>query len=266
MVVLSCCISAGFPFDNLCQSADSSDLSSVFDGATYSWGDKSIDTYTFTSNSTLYSYCDQDVMRRIFDRDAVSFIKPVESTSSYTSRATDSQREIAEIFLYVALVVFALYGILVFGRSLVNAFIRLACDESSYKSSADGQIQNIDFSNVEEICGYIPQISVDGIMQPLLLCDLDQMEETNYIGFDIPDSVFGERGTALSYDGHNVIFDVKYEGMKRERLENMKSVTSHRDWNTYYHQRKTPIFATVKYWPPSWTFGNDDEIQEDLIC
>ena len=270
LALLSSNFIAGFPFDNLCESASSSIFASELNGNIYRWGDTDAETFQVESNSKFYKYCDQDVLRRFIDGgDTIISVKPVESSNMYKSPATDSQVEITEAFLYAALSITVLYAVLVYGRSLINLFIRVICKTSNYDASNDGKLQNIDFSNVGEIFGYVPQIGVAELIHPLLLCDLDMMENTNLIGFDLHDSNFGKKDSVQSYDYHNVIFDSPYVGMKRGR----HLTEANKDSNGFIHsptevpekQRTTPIFATVKYWPPSWTFdvGDGDDLKRE---
>ena len=115
-----------------------------------------------------------------------------------------------------------------------------------------GQVQNIDFSAVNEIFGYVPQIKLAEFDHPLLLCDVDEVDH-DLIGYDMRNE---------SYDRYNIIYDVPYEGMKRNHFENSYVETesgekkvakpvSAGDGNG--RGRTTPIFSIVKQWPPSWT-------------
>ena len=54
------------------------------------------------------------------------------------------------------------------------------------------------FSNATEIYAYVPQIKIGGYAYPILLCDVDRIDD-GYVGWNDP---------YKGYDHHNMIFDV----------------------------------------------------------
>lgn len=98
---------------------------------------------------------------------------------------------------------------------------------------------------------------------PLLACDIDHIPQT-LIGWNDKDN---------SYDVHNMIFDVPYEGMKRKRLVLEKTpgdtrISDHEDYQESSDYLETqdvaeqdaaggelervqprPIFSIVKHYP-----------------
>lgn len=129
-----------------------------------------------------------------------------------------------------------------------------------------GEDQKIDFSNVPEISAYIPQIRNRNFPWPLLACDID----------GVPDTLIGWTDSHNSYDVHNLIYDVPYEGSKRKRSPTVpdknegtatvsehddegddsasknKNVTSPDGTGTATDIPKWPIFSLVKYYPRSF--------------
>ena len=56
----------------------------------------------------------------------------------------------------------------------------------------------VKFSDATEIYAYVPQIKIGGYAYPLLLCDVDKIDD-GYVGWNDP---------YKGYDPHNMIFDV----------------------------------------------------------
>ena len=120
----------------------------------------------------------------------------------------------------------------------------------------------IDFSNVTEIFGYVPQIKLSNFSFPVLACNVD----------DIDQELIGWNDHRHSYDHHNLIFDVPWPGMKRKEIitgntrdaaniadnpvyEDVTSFSTTHKSNEVSIESKggeTPIFSVVKHWPPEW--------------
>jgi hypothetical protein len=103
----------------------------------------------------------------------------------------------------------------------------------------NGVDAKIDFKNVVEISVYVPQFTVDAFNFPILACDIDDIN-TNWIGWS--DS------TDLSYDKHNLIFDVPHENMKRQNVHHntLNSEPSMGEVKT--NKSESLIFSLVKTW------------------
>lgn len=99
----------------------------------------------------------------------------------------------------------------------------------------------------------------------MLACDID----------DIPDTLIGWTDTHNDYDVHNLIYDVPYEGSKREKRtattsdvpptstddEDQADESSSQQEDTTATDKadastsetpKWPIYSIVKYYPPSY--------------
>ena len=124
-----------------------------------------------------------------------------------------------------------------------------------------GQDQLIDFCNATEVYGYVPQVSLPNFSFPKLACDIDNIDQ-NLIGWN---------DVNKSYDYHNLIFDVPYEGMKKRKriIQNTRAnetideyqdvhqsaveleLQSEKKKNVPEHDSTPdtkPIFSIVKYW------------------
>jgi len=155
---------------------------------------------------------------------------------------TNKQREISQIYGLFSAVVLIVFLVGTFGNTLWNAFQSLFVGR--YEESAQGQDQNIDFSNLEGVEAYIPQIKDSSFPYPLLACDIDEVKQ-NLIGF-IPD---GE-----SYDDDNLIFDVPYEGMKRKKIIGdtlgVSMIAQHDSYEVQLNtEKERHLFSVVKHWP-----------------
>lgn len=78
---------------------------------------------------------------------------------------------------------------------------------------------------------YVPQFDVGNFSYPVIACDVDKLN-TEWIGWkDAQDE---------TYDKHNLIYDVPYEGMKRRQFEKANSDAP--------FLPKFPVFSPVKSW------------------
>jgi hypothetical protein len=100
------------------------------------------------------------------------------------------------------------------------------------RSQPDGVDAQIDFQNVAEISVYVPQFDLGALQFPVLACDVDDLNK-DWIGWRDPNDP--------SYDKHNLLFDIPFEGMKRE--QNTPSMRLGVD-----STRTTPVFSVVKSW------------------
>lgn len=97
-----------------------------------------------------------------------------------------------------------------------------------------GEDQKIDFSNLAEISVYVPFVRIRTFPYPLLACDID----------DIPQTLIGWNDKDNSYDVHNMIFDVPYEGMKRKRLVLSKTPGDSRISDSKEYQESSDYLVT----------------------
>jgi len=171
---------------------------------------------------------------------------------------TSSQETLASIYGWSSVVVFFGWIVIFFGTFIVS-LLRSCCVGTN--SGPEAKDNKIDFSTVQEINAYVPQIIDPNLSFPILACDVDSIDQ-NLIGWNDPHR---------SYDFHNVLYDVPWPGMKRSRKinENTRGMT-HISQHTKYQKDnreegrdvdtlpgKSPIFSIVKHWPPEWKKNSD---------
>jgi hypothetical protein len=157
---------------------------------------------------------------------------------------------LSNVYGWTACAVVALFVVSLFGTGIVNFL--LSWFGSVYSSA--GQIQHIDFSSNDDINLYIPQVRRQGLPFPLLICDIDHIDN-KLVGWTDP---------VHSHDFWNLIYDVPWEGVSRRRIEEnpvgiAASLTS--ATRPDVHQTSStgdlripsnPIFSMVKHYPPAW--------------
>lgn len=245
---------AQFPYDNLCVPQD--DISGEDFSGTYpvTLPNGTASTVEVTDKfKTSYVSCDQD-WRKIWRGDDGIF--PLPATGIRLQRDDEwmpgSQEDLTAVYGWTALFVAIGFVVVFFGTAIRNFVL------SYFKGvhEPSGQNQNIDFSCNSEISIYIPQIKKTGLPFPFLACDIDSIDQA-LIGFNDPHN---------SYDYHNLIFDVPWEGMPRKEriLENTRSTTKIAYQEEYeeatgekyvserYHIPKNPVYSLVKHYPPEW--------------
>jgi hypothetical protein len=114
----------------------------------------------------------------------------------------------------------------------------------------DGVDAQIDFQNVAEISLYVPQFRIGRLQFPVLACDIDDLN-ANWVGWNDPNDP--------SYDKHNLIFDVEYENMRRQKNSaRMSSATDGRGVEASF-SGPSPIFSIVKSWSRDQTAEKEEE-------
>lgn len=164
---------------------------------------------------------------------------------------TNDQDKAVTLFGIVAIVILSGFAFVVFGREIYEYFLQWFY--SVYEP--DGQSQHIDFSCNEEIYGYVPQIIIPGEPFPFLCCDVDDVDQ-DLIGWNDP---------TTSYDIHNLIFDVPWDGMNRTKtvsfntrssnhnsISDMLGVDLVRQESSKQLLVTRPIFSSITYYAPEW--------------
>ena len=157
---------------------------------------------------------------------------------------TESQELLVTIFGWTSLAALVIFVLVVFGNAIANTVRMLFSGEvQNY-----GVDQKIDFSSIQEISGYIPQVKVGGFLFPFLATDTDNIDKDFLIGWKDP------HGT---YDDWNLIYDVKYKGMKRRRTQDGDGAEQSGDSSGYgeskaSHVPERPIFSLCRHYPPEW--------------
>lgn len=166
---------------------------------------------------------------------------------------SNSQELLTTIYGWSSVGVLIAFFVYYFGSATLNFLL------SWFKGvyNPGGQDQHIDFSSNLEIFAYVPQIKLSALPFPLLACDIDALDQ-GLIGWNDP---------SQSYDLHNMIFDVPWEGMPRKKLiqKNTRGRALIAQQSDYLgdndersgvqqqaEKRKTPMFSIVKHWPPGW--------------
>ena len=265
--------SASWPFDNVCELKDSSETSgSITNFGIYEVDGQEIEVL---QDTILYGYCDQRRSAFMADYPAAPAGDGVNLSNGlkyeFKSRSSSSQEQVTAVLSYSGLLFTIIYFSWHGGNRVLNIVMSLKSPPwksnevllDEIRNDKSSSIQYIDFSNVDEIFGYIPQVTVTGVDQPMLLCDIDGLIDTNYIGFDL--------SSRKEYEDYNVIYDIVYDGMKRKRGEmpNLVSVDNEQQLNdhdvpeenekTSTQENVLPCFAIVKHWPRKWVFENDLE-------
>lgn len=155
----------------------------------------------------------------------------------------DDQELNSRIFGWTSTALIGIFIVFAFGGNLLRYLFSLF--RGSYKPEGDDQ--QVDYSSVTTINGYIPQLRVGSYAYPLLACDID----------DVNQSLIGWNDPGVSYDAYNLIFDVSHDSLKRST----KLVGSTRKWGKLkdhdeYKEKSdrdelkkvTPIFSIVKHW------------------
>jgi hypothetical protein len=159
-----------------------------------------------------------------------------------------TQESLVNLYGWTACVIAALFIVFFFGSAITNFL--LSWVKGVYVAA--NQNQHIDFSSNDDITLYIPQITRTGLPFPLLACDVDHIDH----------SLIGWNDPVHSYDYWNMIYDVPWDGMPRQKVEHTVSGTSSPLAGTRPATPETPlsefvvptkpIFSIVKYYPPNW--------------
>jgi hypothetical protein len=88
---------------------------------------------------------------------------------------SDSQESLTDLYGITALVVLVAFVLFFFGGTLTRVFLSLF--RGTYEP--DGQNQQVDFSSVSEIFGYVPQIKLKAFPFPFLACNIDQIDQVS---------------------------------------------------------------------------------------
>ena len=155
----------------------------------------------------------------------------------------EEQEQISMIYGWTSFALVIGFLVITFGESMVNLFISMF--KGVYKEV--GQDQHIDFSSVQDIGGYIPQIPNRSGPHFLLTCDIDDVDQS-LIGWNEPDK---------SYDEYNLIFDQPYNLKRAKMIEkNTRSTMKVRDHPLFRasstaNTTAKPIYSVVKSWSMS---------------
>jgi len=220
---------AQFPYDKLCEPSNATTgFSGTYNNVLVAGVEKNITV----EQDTNMIFCEQK-----WSKASVFPFPPTPRLQEEGMRwMTDSQERLTTIYGWTAVAVLCAFVVFFFGSAITNYILSWVRGVYVVK----GQDQQIDFSSQEENLGYVPQIKEIGFPFPFLACDIDYIEK-ELIGWADP---------AHNYDYHNLIFDVPYEGMPRQRIPD--NTPGPKKSEKQQPSSKAPIFSTIKYYPPLW--------------
>lgn len=244
---------AQFPYDNVCDPDTPIFTNAAREYFNVQFANSSTADVVTVSQDTPVVACSQS-WREVsgFSFPPTKRIQPVG-----LSWMSDSQETLTSVYGWTAVALLVGFLVFFFGSSTINFL--LSWFRGIYHTS--GQNQRIDFSTNLEIFAYVPQVKLKSLPFPLLACNVDNIDKA-LIGWNDP---------AHSYDVHNMIFDVPWQGMPRQKaVENEAStrgsVLGAEQEEVGGNQNspqalpnalevrtgQPPIFAVVKHYPPEW--------------
>lgn len=226
LCITSSFVYAQFPYDNVCDSDAS------FDPGTYSAVTQKGEEIDVTiEEDKQVQYCSQ----RFRSVDGFAFPASPDWQRKGLEWMTDEQETLVALYGWTSVAMVVGFVVYIFGGAIKNFFFGIF--RGIYKPT--GRDQCIDFSTDQEIYAYVPQVRRGGYAFPFLACDVD----------GISDNLIGWTDTHNSRDFHNIIYDMPYDGMKRQRDE---EVTEESSTDEEKKSKKRPIFSIIKHWQPEW--------------
>jgi len=197
---------AMFPFDNVCETDEvvPGDYVGVYELGTNG------NAFTYVStNSKAYKYCDQDLFR--YKAAFPPFPSDQPDGSEWMS---EIQLKFLPIYARSCIGIISAVGAIVAFRFFIKFALPLF---SRTRYMSQGRANEEAFSDVHEIVGYIPHVTIPGHAFPFLMCDITHIDD-ELIGWQ-RDNV----------NGFNTLID---KSQKNRMAEN-------------------PAFSQVMHWPPS---------------
>ncbi|GKY95608.1 hypothetical protein MPSEU_000522100 [Mayamaea pseudoterrestris] len=234
---------AQFPYDNVCDSVNSTYVApATYVNILAPPNVPSLQSITVTQEAAVV-FCSQSWR----SYDGFSFPPTPRLQPEGLTWMRGTQEALTILYGWTACIVAALFIVFFFGTGIVN--FSLSWVRGVYEAA--NQNQHIDFSSNDGINLYIPQIRSFGLPFPLLACDVDCIDD-NLIGWSDP---------VHSFDYHNIIYDIPWDGMPRQRVEVQLSGPSSPTMTRPATPEKPlsdfkvpikPVFSMVKYYPPVW--------------
>lgn len=245
---------AEFPYDNLCPIEDGGGGLEVSGSVPVTFWNGTAGAINVPGTNSPAMFCRQNYwLIPGFNFPAL----PSAQELSQGDWMTESQELLVTIFGWTSLAALVIFVLVVFGNAIMNTVRMLFSGEvQNY-----GVDQKIDFSSIQEISGYIPQVKVGGFLFPFLATDTDSIDK---------DFLIGWKDQNRTYDDWNLIYDVKYEGMKRRRTQDGDGAEQGADnsgvdgvGERKSHVPKHPIFSLCKHYPPEWYRKRKAEAQRE---
>jgi hypothetical protein len=222
---------SAFPSDNVCTNDET--ISSSYVGSYNISPNDGSDkvSITVSDQDQSYKFCNQDLLKyspAAFP--ALSTFQPagykwmIDSQSTYTNALG-----------WYSLVILSIACIWVLYRVCKGVVLPLFI--KTYKPV--GKTSNLRFDDSQELDGYVPSVSIPGYEYPFLLCDVDGLDE----------DLIGWKDPLLSYDFHNMIFDVP----KKIRRIEVSITGDENEYETVFSEAEVEnarnLWSKVKYWP-----------------
>jgi len=227
MAIASSFVYAHFPYDNVCETT------TVFEGGTFEVMNQKGAEFNVTVEQGLqFQYCSQ----RFTETENFAFPASPNWQPDGLEWMTNSQETLVTLYGWTTVAMLVGFVSYLFGGAIKNFFVGIF--KGIYEPT--GTDQRIDFSTDQEVYAYIPQIRRGGYAFPFLACDVDGVD----------DDLIGWTDKHNPRDFHNIIYDMPYDGMKRQRGEEAKLEDSASNQET--KSKRRPIFSIVKHWDPEW--------------
>jgi hypothetical protein len=204
MAIVSSYAWAQFPYDNLCDPTDPTDVTSGFGNKNYTnvilLNGDSVTVEVKEEHDTSVVFCNQN-----WREQSDIFFPPTSRVQPEDARwMDDSQEDLTDVYGWTALACLVSFVLIFFGGTVTRLFLSLFRGVHA----PDGQKQEIDFSKsptagsvciimyrmkhtntmpgcVPEIFCYIPQIKLKSFPFPFLACNIDDMDQ-DLIGWSDP--------------------------------------------------------------------------------
>ena len=225
------CWWSGFKFDNLCScSNESSGCDIVYPSGTY------INEYVqieLTDNSQYFYFCNQ------------SFIKqskyPILPSIFDSPWMSDDQELMTEVLGWFSIGVLLITSMIVVGNDICNAIFSSFKNDDSINDTKD---QYIDFSCINGILAYVPQIHDPEFLYPLLACSISNIDQ----------KLIGWKDEEEGFDYWNLIYDYPHERLILFVTSDFESSDIDETYNSKGKlSSRNPCFSLVHHYPPSWT-------------
>jgi hypothetical protein len=236
---------AQFPYDNVCDPVNATYSAPATYVNVLAPADEPALKYITVTQDTEVVYCPQSW--RLYNGFPFPPTSRLQPDGLQWMHGT--QETLVNLYGWTACVVAALFIVSFFGTAIVNFL--LSWFRGIYVAA--NQNQHIDYSSNDDIHLYIPQIRRGGMQFPLLACDVDHIDH----------SLIGWTDPVRSYDYWNMIYDIPWDGMPRQKVEehgggaNSPSAAATRPATpekplSEFSVPTKPIFSIVKYYPPPW--------------
>lgn len=253
-VLVSAYAWAQFPYDNLCdpENPTVTGLSGTYD---YVTADGTTTSVTVTQDYPVV-FCRQSWL----EADGFPFPPTPKLQPEGLKWMNASQERLTTIYGWTSVAALVGFIVIFFG----SAISRFCLSWFKGVTEPEPQNQHIDFSSNPEIFGYVPQMKRGGFPFPFLACNIDQIDSVSFYCLwtmflyrtiysqacfsSFVKNLIGWKDPYNHYDYHNLIFDVPWEGLHREKYTDSSAQVS----DASAEPVRRPIFSIIKHYPPKW--------------